>query len=102
MKKRIKLSWGKIRRVFLVYLKPRKAKKYLAQRNGECHRCGTCCELIVHCPALVRENGLASCKLYGKLRTRVCKTFPLNERDIKDRDLVNPIQKCGFSFNNGH
>jgi hypothetical protein len=102
MKKKFKLGWGKIRRMFLVYLKPQKAKKYLAKRNGECRRCGTCCELMFHCPALVRENGLASCKLYETHRTQVCKTFPLNERDIKDRDLVNPSRRCGFSFNNVH
>jgi len=100
MKKRIKLGWGKIRRMFLVYLKPKKARKYLARRQGECRRCGTCCELVFHCPALVRENGIAVCKIYDKFHSRICKTFPLNERDIKDRDLVNPIQKCGFSFNN--
>ncbi|MFH1230805.1 MAG: hypothetical protein V1709_04840 [Planctomycetota bacterium] len=101
MKKRINLGWGKIRRMFLVYLKPKKARKYLARRHGECYRCGACCELMFHCPALVRENGSISCKFYD-LRSQVCKTFPLNERDIKDRDLVNPIQKCGFSFNNVH
>jgi hypothetical protein len=25
-------------------------------------------------------------------------TFPIDERDIRDRDIVNPHNPCGFSF----
>jgi Fe-S-cluster containining protein len=98
MKKRMILGWGKLRRMFLVYIRPAKVNTYLTKRNGECARCGSCCELMFHCPALTKKDGLASCKIHDK-RSRVCSTYPLNERDLKDRDLVNKTRKCGFSFN---
>jgi len=101
MKKTMKLGWSKIRRMFLVYITPGKANRYLTRRNGECRRCGSCCELMFYCPALIKEEGFIGCKIYDK-RSRVCRTFPLDERDIKDRDLVNPARKCGYSFNNSH
>jgi len=92
------LGWGKIRRVILVYLMPGIVRKSLAQRHGECRRCGACCQLMAVCPALDRTNGMPVCRKYDS-RGRVCKLFPLDERDLKDRDKVDPEHKCGFSFN---
>jgi Fe-S-cluster containining protein len=87
--------------MFLAYLRLNKTNAYLARRHGECYRCGACCKLMFHCPALIKDNGTIGCKIYDH-RSRVCKIFPLTEQDRKDRDLVNPIQKCGFFFNNIH
>jgi hypothetical protein len=27
-----------------------------------------------------------------------CRVFPIDERDLADRDLVLPDRECGFSF----
>lgn len=95
------LGWSKIRRIFFVYFTPNLAEKKLERRHGECKRCGTCCELMFVCPALDRSNGSIQCKRYDK-RSKVCKLFPLDENDLKDRNRVNVKQKCGFSFNGKH
>jgi Fe-S-cluster containining protein len=98
LKKLVLLGCGKIRRTITVYLKPQKRENHLSRRSGECRRCGACCELMFSCPALEKNNGTSMCKIYSH-RPTVCKTFPLNEKDLKDRDLVKPQQKCGFYFN---
>ncbi|MDI6787769.1 MAG: hypothetical protein QME51_05305 [Planctomycetota bacterium] len=98
MHRQIILGWGKIRRVFLVNFRPNKTSKYLVNRQGECKRCGACCELFFKCSFLKKENGIPSCKIYD-WRFKTCRAFPLDQRDINDRDIVNPLQKCGFYFN---
>ncbi|MBI5778714.1 MAG: hypothetical protein HZA49_04600 [Planctomycetes bacterium] len=100
-KKQIVLAWGKIRRMFLVYLRPNKTRVALSVREGECRRCGACCAIMFKCPALKGDNGTLHCKIYD-LRSNVCKTFPINPKDIKDRDLIMPHKKCGFHFNGHH
>ncbi|MEW6026396.1 MAG: hypothetical protein AB1599_03755 [Planctomycetota bacterium] len=97
-KKQIVLAWGKIRRIFLVYLRPKKTRRDMSNRQGECRRCGACCEIMFKCPALKGNNDTLHCKIYD-LRSTVCRTFPINHKDIKDRDLIKPLQKCGFHFN---
>jgi len=94
---RLILGLGKIRRAILVYLTTGVAKRKLAKRQGECHGCGACCELMFVCSWLDRTNGNAQCKYYDS-RSKVCELFPLDERDLKDRDMANPKQKCGFWF----
>jgi len=98
-KKQIVLAWGKIRRMFLVYLRPKKTKGDLSNRHGECQRCGACCAIMFRCPALKGNNGTLHCTIYDA-RTKVCRTFPINPKDIADRNLVMPHKKCGFHFNN--
>lgn len=41
------------------------------------------------------------CKRYEDSRSRNCRTFPIDERDLADRDLVAPDTPCGFYFENG-
>jgi len=94
---RLVLGWGKIRRAVLVYLINDIAKRKLANRQGECHGCGACCELMFVCSWLDRTNGNALCRCYDS-RSKVCELFPLDERDLKDRDRANPKQKCGYWF----
>jgi len=93
------LALGKIRRIFMVYCRPGKTKDSLSKRLGECQRCGACCAILLHCPALKGNNGTLHCKFYDA-RTKVCKTFPISQKDIDDRDLVMPDRKCGFHFKN--
>jgi Fe-S-cluster containining protein len=37
------------------------------------------------------------CRIYNR-RPRTCTTFPINERDLRDRDILFPEDSCGFSF----
>jgi Fe-S-cluster containining protein len=53
--------------------------------------------LMFPCPALHRFSRLPVCRIYSS-RPANCTTFPIDERDLKDRDLVNPREPCGFSF----
>ncbi|MEK7448386.1 MAG: hypothetical protein AAB019_02770 [Planctomycetota bacterium] len=89
--------WGKIRRAYLADFRPAYVKQSLANRVGECRRCGACCRLLFDCWWLNQNCHPATCRHYT-LRSQVCRVFPINNRDLKDRDLVNPQQKCGFSF----
>jgi hypothetical protein len=97
MNKKIILGRGKLRRIYLSNLQSQKIKRLLKRRRGECLRCGACCKLMFRCPAFKKENGIAKCKIY-KYRSRVCQLFPLDKRDLADRDLIEPTKKCGFWF----
>ena len=94
------LLWGKIRRFYYGHFEGRKLKKKLAFREGECARCGTCCKLMFTCPFLTtHQDGSTSCMIHNK-RPVNCRIFPADEVDLRDRDLVNPNIKCGYSFKN--
>lgn len=77
---------GWIRRRIVWYLQRKEVMKWLAKREGECARCGKCCN---PCPALDKKN--KRCRIYG-IRPAICKEFPLTPDDIKN------IKKCGFNF----
>ena len=94
-------GWGKVRRMYFVYINKKYVRRQLLTRQGECQRCGACCELMFKCPALKRNNGTALCAIYDS-RSNVCKLFPLDERDIRDRNRIRPNIKCGWQFSNGH
>jgi len=84
--------------MWFIYLRPKKTQDLLSLREGECQRCGACCKIAFECPALGHEDNQPTCKLY-KQRSDVCKLFPIDERDIKDRDILLPHIKCGYRFN---
>jgi hypothetical protein len=94
------LVWGKVRRMWFIYLNPGKTKVMLSRREGECARCGACCKINFDCPALVNHGEAPSCWLYDR-RSNVCRYFPIDERDIKDRNRIMPHIQCGYKFN-GH
>ena len=71
----------------------------LEHRRGECLRCGVCCKLVVKCPHL-DESDLPACLVHEQ-RHRNCRIFPLDERDLGDRDRVSPETRCGYRFVNG-
>ena len=84
---------GKIRRFYLVYFKKDYVKRQLALRKGECHQCARCCSFVFVCPMLKRQ-GL--CRIYNKFRSDVCKSFPIDQRDIDEVALCGGT--CGYRF----
>lgn len=90
------LAWGRIRRFSLVTFRPGYVRKSLERREGQCHRTGACCNLLVTCP-LYTPRPLPTCRI-NRYKPKVCRTFPIDERDLRDRDIVSPDHPCGFSF----
>lgn len=91
-------GFGKIRR----FLQARFRKHYIRHqeqvRKGECVRCGTCCKLLFNCPFLEELPGGASrCRIHQK-RPMNCRIFPVNAKDIRDRNTKNPHTPCGYHF----
>jgi hypothetical protein len=102
LKTRLVLMRGVLRRFFLHFFRPGYIKASIANRKGECARCGACCNLTAKngCPSLDFEpSGLSLCKIHGSFRMPNCIIFPIDARDLADRDLVAPDGvKCGFRF----
>ncbi len=91
------LLWGTPRRLFWNVCRPGYVRASLAMRSGECRRCGACCRLFVRCIHFFEDNGLPACRLY-KHRPPNCSNFPIDPRDIADRDLIAPDSPCGYSW----
>lgn len=92
------LLWGKARRWYLCAIRPGKVRASLARRRGECRHSGACCQLAFVCPLHGPDaTGEPGCTIYAR-RPRNCRVFPLDERDIADRDLVMPDEPCGYHF----
>ena len=83
----------KWRRMYLGLFKKEYIQKAIAEtRQGDCHRCGLCCELIYKCPFLGRDGqNLPYCRIYGDLRPTNCHTYPFDKIDSE-------IDTCGFTF----
>ncbi|MBM4042945.1 MAG: hypothetical protein FJ290_31030 [Planctomycetes bacterium] len=96
---RLKLLWGRPRRFWLNVVRPGYVRANLARRRGECRRCGACCQMGLYCRHLKYGAGdLSECVRYTKWRTGNCRNFPIDERDIAERDIVMPDRPCGFRF----
>ncbi len=95
---RMKLRWGVCRRMIWHLCRPGYVRAQLAQRQGACRRCGACCRLGRLCPYLMDDHGLSACQLYGRYRLPNCVNFPIDARDLADRDLIAPNEPCGYSF----
>lgn len=94
---RLALGWGKLRRAYLITFQTERVRRALARRVGHCHRTGACCKLMFECPALDTAGGTAACTIYPG-RGPNCSLFPIDERDLRDRDRVTPETPCGFRF----
>lgn len=94
---RVRLFWGKLRRAYLVYLRPGYVRESLKRRVGECARTGACCHLSFSCPMIRWLERTPVCRIYEH-RPRSCTTFPIDERDLRDRDILFPEASCGFHF----
>lgn len=96
---RLALWKGVLRRLVLRLFNPGHVKKSLARREGQCGRCGACCRLLLpRCMYLkVDDKGQACCTKHRGLRPGNCKVFPIDERDIYDRNLISGAS-CGYRF----
>ena len=92
-----RMWWGKVRRAFLIAFRKKRVAGKLERRRGACTRCGACCKIVFRCPAYDDSNGEPRCLIYDD-RPGVCGLFPLDEKDLRDRDIVMPDRKCGFFF----
>ncbi len=95
---RLRLFAGRPRRLFENWFRGKRVEESLARRRGECHRCGACCQMGNRCRFLVYEDGLASCKVYDKRQSVNCRRFPMDKRDLADRDVILPEKPCGYNF----
>jgi len=93
------LVGGKFRRFWLAHT--RQGRQYIRRmeerRAGECARCGACCRLVHRCIFLKMDNGLAVCTIH-KYRPANCRVFPVDLRDLADRNLIAPDIPCGYYF----
>lgn len=94
------MGWGKVRRAFLIAFRKKRVEEKLDRRRGACSRCGACCKIMFKCPAYDDSDGNPKCLIYND-RPGVCSLFPLDEKDLRERDLVMPGTKCGFYFDDG-
>jgi hypothetical protein len=96
---RLKLLWGRPRRLFLHLFRQDLIREGHARRRGECKRCGACCRMGSKCLHLKYDDeGLSLCAKYDKTRPPNCRNFPINEKDLSERDQVLPDRPCGFWF----
>ena len=94
---RIELAWGRLRRAYLKRFRPGYVRASLARRVGQCNRTGACCKLMFTCPLLKQQPEPVRCGIQER-KPKVCQLFPIDERDLRDRDIVSPASPCGFSF----
>lgn len=83
----------KFRRAYIGNFKPQYIQQAIKEtRQGDCHRCGLCCELIYKCPFLGRDaQNLPYCRVYGDLRPANCRNYPFDSKDSE-------IDTCGYTF----
>ena len=96
-RERATLGWGKVRRFCLAHFRPGYVRESLARRVGQCDRTGACCHLMFTCPLLDRRATPVRCTIH-EIKPKVCRLFPIDERDLRDRDIISPDVPCGFSF----
>jgi hypothetical protein len=95
----IRLLWGKLRRWYLINYRPEYVEKAHKLRRGACAHCGGCCQIVFVCPLLRKDHstGVPGCTIYP-WRPLNCSTFPIDQRDIRDRNLSSPDRQCGYRF----
>jgi len=97
IRERTTLGLGKMRRFWLSHFRPAYVRESLARRVGQCDRTGACCHLMFTCPLLDRKATPVRCSIH-EIKPKVCRLFPIDERDLRDRDIISPDAPCGFSF----
>ena len=91
--------YGKLRRTYYFFFNRNYIHRQLSRRRGACKRCGACCKILHRCPFLIGANNgnRARCLIFFA-RHPNCRIFPLDERDLRERDFVMPEEECGFYF----
>jgi hypothetical protein len=83
---------GKIRRFVQSSVLPGNTERLLANRRGECDRCGECCKILFKCPFLgTDEQGQYTCKIYA-YRFSQCRLYPLQASDLRE------VNHCSYTF----
>jgi hypothetical protein len=95
---RARLFGGILRRLFLHAFRPGYVRGQLQARKGECLRCGACCQMAWRCTFFHEPDGRPACKFYSNYRYPNCVNYPIDDRDIADRNLVFPDRPCGYSW----
>ncbi len=90
------LFLGTPRRFLWSVFRPGYVRASLARRRGACRRCGACCRLVWRCRYFFHDQGVPACRLYNRFRFPNCINFPIDRRDLADRDLVSPHTTCGY------
>lgn len=89
-------AFGKLRRLYYIHFRRRHLEEsMLARRGGQCRQCGACCQLGYKCFHFDEER--RSCRIYSH-RPTICRVFPIDEKDLVERDAVMPSVRCGFTF----
>jgi hypothetical protein len=70
---------GQLRRQYLSRLRPGYVRQAREDRQSECRRCGSCCNLTFNCPFF---DATVGCKIYEK-RPLTCRDFPIDARDLR-------------------
>ena len=84
---------GKTRRFVQAKLSQQDHEALLAQRHGECDRCGACCKLLFRCPFLGTDaEGQYTCRVYEK-RFAQCRLYPLHAADLLELE-----GQCSYTF----
>ena len=92
---------GVLRRFFLITFRANYVRENISRRKGACAHCGACCRLAMpRCYALsMQPNGSSRCSIYKSIRMPNCSKYPIDERDIAERDLIMPPEiPCGYHF----
>ena len=84
---------GKVRRFIQASILRENTDELLAQRKGECNRCGACCKILFKCPFLAEETeGQFRCRIY-EYRFSQCRLFPLHAEDLGEL-----AGQCSYTF----
>jgi hypothetical protein len=84
---------GKARRFVQAKLGRQDTDGLLAQRRGECNRCGACCKILFRCPFLGTDaEGQYTCRIYEK-RFAQCRLYPLRPADLRELE-----GQCSYTF----
>lgn len=98
VKAKLNQGVGKLRRFALARMKEGYIAQMQHRRLGTCRRCGLCCRLLFKCPFLkTLTDGTCRCMIHGQ-RPANCKLFPIDERDLRERDWVDGKIPCGYRF----
>jgi hypothetical protein len=81
---RARQAQGKLRRFVSANFRKEEVVASLALRQGECNRCGACCEILFKCPFLKKHHdGTTTCGIYED-RPNQCRLFPIEKRDLEE------------------
>jgi hypothetical protein len=81
---RARQAQGKFRRFVSANFRKQEVVASLALRQGECNRCGACCEILFKCPFLKKHrDGTTTCGIYED-RPNQCRLFPIEKRDLEE------------------